>query len=677
MKRLQALKIFFIALVLSLGIFFIASQNFFQKWSWIVNDSFLYNAENKPSSEIVIVAIDDKSLADQALGRWQDWDRDLYANLIEILEVYQPAVIGLDITFSEHSQNIEADALLANVVQKYDNLVFAQDSGKNPILPEFKKDDTSVGIAEFPVDADQKVRRAKIVFEDTPYLHFSIAIIKKYFNLFDTKSYLDSKNQKYVISEAAVRRVGINSKIQSIPLDQDNQVYLNFFGPPNSFNFLSLIDVLQGKIQPTDLKGKIVLIGEDASSLYDEKVVPISGGKPMPGVELHANFIQTILDGKFLIPQNHWQEFLSIFISILISSYLFGFLTPLYVTLSFFLLTFCIVLIWAQLAPQLGQIVNIFYLILGVVLSYIVIFVYRYIGVEKARKKIERAFSMYVSKDIVAEIKSHPEKLHLGGEKREMTAFFSDIAGFTSLSETMPPEQLVSFLNEYFAAMTKILFRYRGTLDKYEGDAIMAFWNAPVLQKNHAVLACQAALKMQMHLVTLGLKWKKEGKPQIQVRMGINTGEMIVGNVGSEERFNYTIMGDAVNLSSRLEGANKFYNTFILISESTFLIVKDFFETRELDLLKVKGKNQAVKVYELISSKGQLPEEKKRFLPHYRAGLEAYYQRKFDFALTHFEKAEGILPQDQATQIYLERCRYFKDNPPAKDWDGSFQMQTK
>jgi len=674
---LKNLKIFLIAFFLILGIFLIAFFDLFQKWNWVVNDSILYDEKNVPSDEIVIVAIDDKSLADDAMGRWQDWKRSNYADLIEKLEKANVAVIGLDITFSEHSQDKENDQKLANILQKYDNIVVGQDSGANEIITEFKRDDASVGIVEFPVESDQKVRRAELDFAETNYEHFTIALIKKYLNITDLESYLDEKNRKYILSEQALRVPGTIQKISYIPVDKENRTYINFFGSPNSYKYFSFVDVIRGEVDVSELVGKIVLIGEDASSLYDEKNVPISAGQPMPGVEIHANFIQTILDAKFLIPQTKLQELISIALAILLSCYLFYLFKPLITTIVFIVVALIIVVVWAEIAPSLGRIVNIFYLLLGVLFSYITIFVYRYATVEKARQKIEKAFSMYVSKDVVEEIKKHPEMLNLGGEKRDMTAFFSDIQGFTSISETMEPETLVTLLNEYFAAMTKILFEYGGTLDKYEGDAIMAFWNAPSLQPDHAKRACLTALKMQQCLDILRLKWKKEGKPDIHVRMGINTGEMIAGNVGSKERFDYTIMGDAVNLSSRLEGANKHYGTYLMLSETTYEITKEDFEFRELDLLKVKGKHKPVRVYELLGKKENLTEKIQRILPYYKAGVKAYHQQKWDYALTHFNKVLEIVPQDGPTNVYLARCQAFKKNPPKMDWDGSYELKVK
>ena len=664
------------ACLLSFSIFFIAHNHYFQKWNWILNDHTLYGDEIRPSSDIVIVGIDDKSLSDEGLGRWQDWERGNYADLIEKLEENKAAVIGIDILFSERSHNQQQDQKFAKILNKYENIVIGQENAEIEVVPEIKKDDASIGIVKFTMDADQILRRVQFSFPDTDYDHFSIAILKKYLNLNTKQSFIDLENNQYVLSNHPIRVPGTSYQVSKIPLDQTGRAYVNFFGPAFSYKYLSFVDVVQGKINPEDIEGKIVLIGPSAESLQDLKNVPFSN-QPMPGVEVHASIIQTILEGKFLAPQDALQELISIVLAVFISCFLFYALTPLRATISFILIFFAIVALWAEKAPEMGTIVNIFYIILGVALSYITIFVFRYATVEKARRRIEKVFSTYVSKDVVAEIKSHPEMLHLGGEKRVMTAFFSDIAGFTTISEKISPEELVSLLNEYFEMMTEILFKYGGTLDKYEGDAIMAFWNAPTIQEDHAKRGCMTALEMQASLRKMRKKWAQEGKPAIRVRMGLNTGDMIVGNVGSKDRFDYTIMGDAVNLSSRLEGANKFYGTEIMITESTYQEIKNSFEVRELDLLKVKGKAKAVRVYELLSQKGKLPKIMQQILPHYKAGIEAYYQKKWDYALTHFNKILEIRPSDEPTNLHVARCQVYKVKPPSEDWDGSFELTEK
>jgi len=229
--------------------------------------------------------------------------------------------------------------------------------------------------------------------------------------------------------------------------------------------------------------------------------------------------------------------------------------------------------------------------------------VYRVLTEQREKKYIRQTFSKFVSKSVVDELLKDPDKLKLGGEKKILTVLFSDIRGFTTISERLTPEALVEHLNEYLQAMTDIVFKYLGTLDKYVGDEIMAFWGAPIPQEDHAVLAARASVEMMRVLGELNRKWVAEGKPELHIGIGLNTGDMVVGNMGSSSRMDYTLMGDNVNLGARLEGTNKVYGTNIIISEATYEYVKDHIVARELDLIRVKGKELPVKIYELIDMK--------------------------------------------------------------------------
>ena len=259
-----------------------------------------------------------------------------------------------------------------------------------------------------------------------------------------------------------------------------------------------------------------------------------------------------------------------------------------------------------------------------------------------------------------------------------MTVFFSDIESFTSISETLPPEQLLDYLNEYLSAMTDIILEHDGMLDKYIGDAIVSVWGAPILRDDHAKIACKASLDMQKVLVELRSKWAAEGKPKFKARIGLNTGFMTIGNVGSHQRLSYTVIGDVVNLASRLEGINKQYGTYIMISEYTYAEAKDDFQMRELDLIRVKGKNEPVTVYELLEESGiALPEDRQKIVQHYSDGLNYYKDKAWDEALAQFEKSLKIDPQESPTLLYVDRCRHFIDNPPPPDWDGVWVFTTK
>ena len=277
----------------------------------------------------------------------------------------------------------------------------------------------------------------------------------------------------------------------------------------------------------------------------------------------------------------------------------------------------------------------------------------------------------------MSSVLSNPDQLHLGGTKREVTVFFSDIKGFTTISEQFEPEVLVGIVNEYLTAMTDIVMQNEGTLDKYVGDAIVAYFGAPIDQPDHARRACETALQMREKLAELNTKWLAEGKPELDFRVGINTGQVIIGNIGSEKRFDYTMIGDEVNLGSRLEGANKQYGTNLMISESTFAAIQSSFDTRELDVVRVKGKHEPVRVYELLARPGKLSQIGKDLMAPYNKGLELYRLRKFTEAKTEFDKALAIYAEDGPSKTYLERCLVLRDSRPPEGWDGVFEMKVK
>jgi adenylate cyclase len=276
-------------------------------------------------------------------------------------------------------------------------------------------------------------------------------------------------------------------------------------------------------------------------------------------------------------------------------------------------------------------------------------------------------FGQYVSENFVNELVSDPAKLKLGGERKELSILFSDIEGFTSISESKKPEELVSFINEYLSDMTEIVLSNHGTLDKYIGDAVMAFWGAPIELNNHAYMACSTALRMQKKI--------KELK-KVSVRIGINTGNVIVGNIGGSKRFDYTVMGDNVNLASRLESVNKIYSTNILIGENTYQFIKDDFITRELDSIKVKGKAITTNIYELISTKDEVKPEITSLIDKFSMALALYRNQKFEEAIFIFSECYNI-NSDRASEVFIERCKYFIENKPDENWDGVFVLKNK
>ncbi|MBI3298487.1 MAG: HAMP domain-containing protein [Elusimicrobia bacterium] len=287
---------------------------------------------------------------------------------------------------------------------------------------------------------------------------------------------------------------------------------------------------------------------------------------------------------------------------------------------------------------------------------------------------VKNTFKRYLAASVVDQIIKDPSVLKLGGEERELTVFFSDMSGFTTLSEQMEPRKLVELLNEYLGAMTDSIFLQEGTLDKYEGDAVMAFWGAPVHQDDHARRACWAALDNRSRLKELCKSWESRGLPVFDIRIGINTGKMIVGNVGSTAHMGYTVLGDSVNTGSRLEQANKLYGTHILISEATRRAAGGAVEVREIDLLELRGKKKSIRVYELLGLAGQVPEARRSGYALYEEGLTHYRKRRFEAAETAFRGAVAALGEDKASSVLLQRTLIFRHHPPPADWDGVFRV---
>jgi adenylate cyclase len=295
----------------------------------------------------------------------------------------------------------------------------------------------------------------------------------------------------------------------------------------------------------------------------------------------------------------------------------------------------------------------------------------------KERDFIKRTFERYVSPKVAAEIIKNPDMLRLGGQKKTVTIFFTDIGNFTTLSENLTPEEVVTHLNQYFEGMTSAILDYDGTINQFQGDAIFAFWGAPIDQEDHALRACRSALKCRDFLRELEKMWTAAGLSARTYRFGLNTGEVIVGNVGSSSRFEYTLIGDDVNLASRLEAANKYYGTQIFISDQTYALIKDRLIAREIDLIRVVGRSKPVRVYELVAEKDNLDPEQARILKFFEVGLNAYRNRQWETAVSHFEQVLHIDPQDTPSNIYIQRCHEYRQTPPPMDWDGVHELQAK
>jgi adenylate cyclase len=469
-------------------------------------------------------------------------------------------------------------------------------------------------------------------------------------------------------------------KVGSIEMETDDagRVALNYYGKATEFPTWSATDVLNGRIPAGEMRGKVAMVGNTAAGTWDQRVTPFD--ESAPGVITHATFLENALHGELLrrsLPIFALETGLMALLSVVLA-WVFSrvrgiaavpaLLAALAIWEGFAWLALTRFGILFAMGLPLFQMIAMF----GAATSY------RVISEEREKRRARETFSRFLAPAIVEELLARGQTLKLGGEKRELTVLFADIRGFTTLSEQLDPPVLLELLNEYLTPMTEIIVSgYSGTLDKYIGDAVMAFWGAPKELPDHPLLACKAALAMVDELQALRPRWIERGLPAIDIGIGINSGQMSVGFVGSQDRFyNYTVLGDAVNLASRLEGINKTYGTRIIISGMTFHMVKEAVVARELDSVRVKGKREPVLIYELLGLAPPKPEQS-AFLEEFTLGLTAYKEQRFEEAAARFTAADAMVHGDPCSREYLARCQAMRQNPPGPQWDGVYEMKTK
>jgi adenylate cyclase len=636
-----------------------------------------------PSDQIVIVAIDEKSLSEDALGKFEKWPRAVYAKAIDTLNEAGASAIGIDVTLPDRSLNGDGDdQLLADALTANPNVVLAARYRFENNRRFIEKPNATLlsaspalGWINVELDEDGFVRKIPVFDAESinPTEAFSLAIARKHLDL-EPPSFV-VKDSQYHFARGITLPV-ITSYDRRSATDHYS-MYVNYFALPNAFARISMADLVAGRLydklgNPIDFAGKIVLIGPTARDLQDQYLSPVSEGETMPGVEIHANNIQTLITGKFLRDPMPWTLWLTLFLLTILNLLLFSFLRVRW-SIPILIAEIFGFMVAGIIAYEFRVLLNVIYPILTALLTFVGSFVTRYLLEESERKFVEGAFGHYVNKSVVDQILKDPEMLELGGSKRRVTVYFSDIAGFTSISEKMDPGDLVKFLNSYLSEMTDIILQNQGTLDKYEGDAIMAFWGAPLFMEDHARNTCLTALENQKKLADIRQEWEAQGLPPLHARIGINTGDAIVGNIGSEQRFDYTVMGDTVNLASRLEGINKQYGTELIISENTFEEVKEDFVCRELDLIRVKGKEASVRIFELVGMMNEVSAEILEMHRQFQTALHLYRNRDFSGAKAQFE----VLADDPASLLFAKRCAGYLEHPPSPDWDGVFTFDVK
>ncbi|GBC60951.1 adenylate/guanylate cyclase domain-containing pr otein [Desulfonema ishimotonii] len=703
---------------------------------------FHSRGKQSPAPEIVLAAVDEKSIAQE--GKWV-WPRSKFASLITKLSEAGAKVIAFDIGFLEPdktatqimaaleqvkkrvespknknlpltvyldqlSAESDYDTLLADALRSAKAEIIlgyffhmtpdTTDHMTGKALEEIRKTiadseyriksyaDRSQGGAylirawkpqpNLPVisdavrhsghfnmapDPDGVVREIPLVVEFKDSLYAPLSLV--------TASVYRNQPLSIRIDDYGVQSLRIGE--QEIPVDSAGKMVINYQGPEKTFPHIPVTDILNDRVDPDVFRDKIVMVGVTAIGIYDMRVTPFD--TIFPGLEIHANALDNILSHRFLT-RPYWGVFADI-LAIILSATLIGaalaYCRLLTATLTFFMLFAGYILFTRYLFSAQGLILSMVYPLLALTITY------TGITVQQARQKkfIKTAFGHYLSPAVVKQLIESPESLKLGGETRNITAFFSDVQGFTSISENLNPEELVELLNEFLTEMTEIILRHEGTVDKFEGDAIIAFFGAPNHIENHAKVACMAGIEMQKRLAELRETWREQGKPELKMRIGMCTGNAVVGNMGSKNRMDYTMMGDTVNTAARLEGLNKLYGVYTLISESTKREMGDTIVTRELDRLNVVGKTRPVTVFEVIGYHEDTDATMQAMLKHYADGLAAFRAMKWGPAMRHFEAALALFPDDGPAQTLLDRCRAFKISPPALNWDGVYTAASK
>lgn len=486
--------------------------------------------------------------------------------------------------------------------------------------------------------------------------------------------------EKITIEESETGLLVHAGKLE-IPLTANGYLQIDYAGDNDIFKQISLQEVLdafvkQDKKTLSLFNNAIVIIGPTARSIGDHNPTPLADISP--NCFVHANVYDQIMMGRYIthVPfeiQLVVLFFMALIVSIAASLLKLRWSVPIGVLLTLGYLWFAFTTF-----ANTGEVYAMVEPLFALFFCYASTMSFTAATEGRQKAQIKGMFERYVDRAVVQQIIDNPSLVRLGGEEREITTMFADIEAFTGLAEKLGPQNTVSVLNSYLTEMTNIIIEEYGTIDKYIGDAIMAFWGAPLDDKEHAFHACAAALNMQRKLQALHTKWIHYGRPVVNQRIGINTGKAVVGNMGAEARLNYTAIGDAVNLASRLEGVNKEYGTRLLMSDNTYRKVHDKVLSREMDLVLVYGKTEPVRIYELIALADEVQTDAtKKFLEYYHNGLDAYKKRAWKGAIDQFQQALTIRRDDIVSNLYIQRSTLFLDSPPPDDWNGVFVMTKK
>ncbi len=612
----------------------------------------LLRPASPPPRQVLIVGIDAASF--RSLGHAWPWPRRHHARLIDRLTEAGAELIVFDVFFGE-AASAEDDRLLLESLQKSGKVVlsrvvestrdplFSRQITLNPLQPLCDAA-CGLGVSLLTPDPDGVVRR----FHLSPAGHKTLA-------------------------EEVIRLLKPH-----LTFPPDFRGLIRYVGPPGQVESLSYHQVLaahEAHLRQI-VKNRVVLVGrlvEDtplAQGQVDAFLTPFSRGVQsyMSGVEIQGTIIHNLLTGTWGRELSTGQRAGYYLLVLLGFSLLLVRLSPraglgLLAGLSVVLLlgawaTLCFFHLWIQ--PVL--------LVLGLVVMYGVTLFTHHLSDLREKRWLHQAFTHYVSEEVVETLMTHPERFELGGDELETTVMFADLAGFSGLTQYMAPPDLINLLSDYFTPLTEIILAHHGTLDKYIGSSLMAVWGAPLPQPDHARRACQAALAMQRHMDEALRERQAQGQPFLGLRLGLHSGPVVAGNVGSRERFNYTIMGDTVNLAYRLQEVNRYYGTRLILSQATRSRAGEGFLLRELDQVRVRGRLQPVTIFELVWAAPGEPTP--LWLSSFQEGRAAYLERNWQQAALYFEEVIRLKPEDGPATLYLRRCRRYLESPPPHDWQG-------
>lgn len=635
----------------------------------IVTTLFPAKSVNK---DIVLIIIDDRSILG-VRGLFEN-DRSVYAQALRNLKEMNPKAVGLDVFFATSTDETqEQDQELADAVA---------DLREKIVIKAYRRDDKRMTLpypeliryalpapSYFKNYRDKAIRSVSLIFRTEGgkiYPSFQTLLWTKFLGikLNDVNfkdGYLNVKEEKLV------------------KLINNEYLLLNYDKPLERFRRFSFFDLYNNNIPASELENKLVIIGFGNSMTEEKLFTPTNGDQYSP--ILNALTLSNLLEKGYLTPSSRTITILMTIVILVVLFFVFSFASPTLSLIITFLINIILIVASVTALMQYNLQLDIVSPVAAATLAFVFMIGRKYYVEYSEKKHIKSAFQHYVTASVVNEILKDPKKLNLHGEERNLTIFFSDIEGFTSLAEGMSPLDVVSLLNEYLTAMTDIIFEFNGLLDKYEGDAIMAVFGAPVDQSDHATRACRCALKNQRVLNQLRGKWHREGKPEMRVRIGINTGVVVVGNMGSTMRFDYTVIGDNVNLAARLEAANKIFNSSILVSEETAKLAEKSVVSRKIASLKAIGKSVYTNVYELLADKES---DSAKEIEEAIIAKEAYEKADLCLSQRDFKEAEKILgvylrdhENDLTAKILYSKIKGFLLVPPPADWQNVVTQEEK